>query len=41
MTAQLNEEAIAKAQAGEEMFQRIVALQPLFSVLPEQGLQSE
>jgi len=30
MTAQLNEEAIAKARAGEEMYQRIVALQPLF-----------
>ena len=30
MTAQLNEEAIAKARAGEEMYQRVVALQPLF-----------
>ncbi|MEH6585782.1 MAG: acyl-CoA dehydrogenase family protein [Halioglobus sp.] len=28
MTASVNEEAIAKAQAGEEMYQRIVALQP-------------
>ena len=28
MTVVVNEEAVAKAQAGEEMYQRVLALQP-------------